>query len=146
MLYAGEVVDRKTFFLRLSSLAAVGLVNRRTLAACVRKSVHHPHPEPRPGITAERVLAVDALGPLPYDRVVEAYDAARRYPSIFDGLACACGCSGTKGEHRSLLVCYETKQPTGCVSCQQQAHLARRLAKDGKSLAEIREAFDKEYS
>jgi hypothetical protein len=49
------------------------------------------------------------------------------------------------GEHRSLLACCETKQPTGCVGCQQQAHLAGRLADDGKSLAEIRIAFDKEY-
>ena len=47
--------------------------------------------------------------------------------------------------HRSLLVCYETKQPIGCVACQDEAQLVAKLAKQGKELAKIRSAVDKEF-
>jgi hypothetical protein len=105
-------------------------------------SSEHTHPEPRPGITSERVLAADAIGaPRREKEVFAAYDAARAYPELFDGLSCACGC----GEHRSLLVCYETKQPTGCVACQMEAQLVGDLAKEEKTLAEIRAAVDKKF-
>ena len=145
MIQDGDAIDRTSFLRRTGSLLIVALIDRRSLAPFTLAPARRPHPDPRPGITADHVLPLDALGLLPLDKVVEAYDAARKHPAIFDGLSCACGCSGQHGEHRSLLVCYETKQPTGCVGCQQQAHLAGRLADDGKSLAEIRVAFDKEY-
>jgi hypothetical protein len=106
----------------------------------------HEHPEPRPGITSERVLSGEAIGaPRREKEVFAAYDAARTYPEIFDGLSCACGCSGKHGDHRSLLVCYETKQPTGCVSCQMEAQLVGDLAKEQKTLADIRAAVDKKF-
>jgi len=93
-----------------------------------------------------RVLTTEALGPLPYDKVVAAYDAARRYPELFDGIACGCGCTvGKHATHRSLLVCYETMQPTGCVACQDEAQLVAKLAKQGNTLAKIRAAVDKEF-
>jgi hypothetical protein len=152
MSHLAESIDRGTFFRRSGGLLVAALIDRRRIGRFAA-SVGRPHPDPRPGITAERVLSTDALGLLPKDDVVAAYDAARKYPQIFDGLACACGCTPTgeehrslaTGEHRSLLVCYETMQPTGCVGCQQQARLAGRLAKEGKSLGRIREALDKEY-
>jgi hypothetical protein len=107
-------------------------------------SAEFPHPEPREGITAERVLSVETLGPDRSKRVMEAYEAARTYPQILDGLFCACHCGGKSG-HRSLLVCYETLQPTGCGACQGEAELAGKLAKQEKTLAEIRAAVDKAY-
>jgi len=148
----GRSIDRLTFFRRGGGLLVAALIDRGSLAR-VAWAARRPHPDPRPGITSERVLSSDALGLLPKDEVVAAYDAARLYPQIFDGLACACGCTPSRdehrslatGEHRSLLVCYETMQPTGCAGCREQARLAGRLAKDGKSLTQIREAFDKEY-
>src|SRR5207248_1388390 len=104
------------------------------------------HPDPRPGITSEHVLAADAIGsPRREKQVFAAYDAAREYPEIFDGLACACGCTGKGGEHRSLLSCYESKQPTGCIGCQNEATFVADLAKETKTLAEIRAAVDKKY-
>jgi hypothetical protein len=104
------------------------------------------HPDPREGITAEKVLKVADLGDKPRKRVADAYAAAREFPAIFDGLACACGCLGGEAhQHRSLLVCFETRQPMGCYGCQEQSAFVARLAKDNKSLAEIRLAVDKEF-
>jgi hypothetical protein len=103
------------------------------------------HPDPRPGITAERVLAAEALGTRS-QKVLAAYGAARLYPEIFDGLGCGCGCTeGKHATHRSLLVCYETKQPTGCWTCQQEAEFVRGLADQKTSLTEIRAAVDKKF-
>ena len=47
--------------------------------------------------------------------------------------------------HRSLLSCYESKQPQGCLACQEEAWLVADLAKQGKSLADIRTAVDKKF-
>jgi hypothetical protein len=91
------------------------------------------------------VLTAEALGASPKDAVLAAYDTARTYPELFDGLACACGCTGKQNIHRSLLTCFETLQPTGCHGCQEQAQLVAKLAKDEKTLAEIRVAFDKKW-
>lgn len=99
-----------------------------------------PHPEPRPGITAERVLPESEIGSR--DKVKKAYAAARANPEIFDGLFCACHC---EDEHRSLLACYESKQPTGCWGCMEQAELVAELVKEKKTLAEIRAAFDRKW-
>ena len=98
------------------------------------------HPDPRPGITAEKVLAEDKLPDK--KRVKEAFAAAREFPELFDGIGCACGC---EKEHRSLLSCYESMQPTGCWGCQEEAMLISRLAKEGKTLDDIRKAIDKKY-
>ncbi|HEY9229295.1 MAG TPA: hypothetical protein VIP11_21790 [Gemmatimonadaceae bacterium] len=114
----------------------------RTSGMCTHSSLEHP--DPRPGITAERVLAGEATGSKK-DRVLAAYESARTYPEIFDGIACGCGCSGKNGAHRSLLVCFETMQPTGCQACQQEAQLVAKLAKDDTPLAGIRAAVDKKF-
>ena len=100
------------------------------------------HPEPRPGITGEHVLPDEKL---PDKAAVRrAYQAAREYPAIFDGLYCPCDCSKTL-KHRSLLSCYETDQPTGCWSCREAGEYVGTLAKEGKSLTEIRAAVDKKF-
>jgi hypothetical protein len=107
---------------------------------------HSPldHPEPRAGINADRVLSLDALKPF-NERVRDGYDAARTYPAIFDGVACACSCGGKDGNHRSLLVCFETLQATGCQACRDEAMFVARLAKKETPLAEIRTAVDKKF-
>jgi hypothetical protein len=117
-------------------------------SAMHRRSSHRggggfPHPDPRPGINADRVLSAGEVG----DRkaVLEAYAAARAYPEIFDGLFCACRCHDSHG-HRSLLSCFESRQPTGCGGCLEEAELVARLAHDGRSLSEIRDAVDRAYA
>jgi hypothetical protein len=142
-------MDRSTFLRQSASLLALVATGRAipALAAVSDPGLALEHPEPRAGITAERVLTAEAIGsPRREKEVFAAYDAARAYPEIFDGVACGCGCTGHGGEHRSLLVCYETKQPTGCISCQMEAKLVGEMAKEQKTLAEIRAAVDKKFS
>ena len=47
--------------------------------------------------------------------------------------------------HRSLLECFESMQPTGCGSCQEEARAAAKLIKEGKTLADIRAEFDRRW-
>jgi hypothetical protein len=99
------------------------------------------HPDPRPGITADRVLAearVDA-------KHRDAYAAAREIPEILDGLYCHCDCADRHSNLRSLLSCYETDMPMSCGVCSGEARTALRLHKKGKTLDEIRAAIDKQY-
>src|SRR5262245_56822439 len=135
------VLDRRAFVARFSGMLAMTAMGREYVSAA-DPARPFEHPEPRPGITAERVLTEDAIGSKGKN-VLAAYDAARDHPAIFDGLACGCGCTGKDAPHRSLLVCFETSQPTGCHACQAEAELVDRMAKDGAALAEIRTAVDK---
>jgi hypothetical protein len=99
-----------------------------------------PHPEPRAGITAEKVLPDDKLPDK--KKVREAFAAVRERPELFDGIYCPCECSKN---HRSLLTCFESAQPTGCYGCIEAAELVSEKAKEGKTLAEIREIIDKKW-
>jgi hypothetical protein len=100
------------------------------------------HPDPRPGVTAEHVLAVDSVKMKP--RIAELYDMAREIPQVFDGLYCYCHCHDSN-KHRSLLTCFESEQPTGCYGCGAAARLAYQEHKAGKSLDQIRAACDKKF-
>lgn len=100
-----------------------------------------PHPDPRPGITAANVLADDRLPDR--KRVRDAFRAAREFPELFDGVYCICDCSD---QHRSLLACFESDQPTGCRPCQEQAEFVARHARDGKNLTQIRTAIDERWA
>jgi hypothetical protein len=139
-----EPISRAGFLKRVGGMAVIAMLDRSALTfAAVDPLIH---PEPRAGVTAEKVLPVADLGEKARKSVLDAYAAAREHPSIFDGLACACGCHGEASyQHRSLLVCYETKQPTGCVACQTEASFVGKLAKEGRALAEIRSAVDKKF-
>jgi hypothetical protein len=134
-------MDRAAFLKQATGLFALAALDRSVLRPRAIDPLHHP--EPRPGITAEHVLADTELGES--KKVLAAYAAARANPEIFDGLACACGCSEHGGEHRSLLVCYETRQPTGCQGCQDLARFVGEQAKAGAKLPEIRTAYDKKF-
>jgi hypothetical protein len=140
-----EPIDRVTFLRHAGGLLTVAFLDRSTFKPFVPRLAALEHPEPRPDVTAERVLTAEAWGSSRKAKVADAYEAARSWPAIFDGIACGCGCSGPKGMHRSLLVCYETLQPTGCASCQMEAALVARLARQDKPLADIRRAVDKEF-
>lgn len=142
---SATTIDRRAFLYRTGGMLALFAFDPR---ASARPSTHTSpliHPDPRPGITAEHVLTAEAVGTLRKEAVLAAYETARTYPELFDGLACACGCTGKENVHRSLLTCFETLQPTGCFGCQEQAQLVAKLAKESKTLAEIRAAFDKKW-
>lgn len=137
-----HAIDRTTFLRRTSSVFALALINRSTVA---RILMHSPleHPEPREGITGENVLAAAALSGTKNAKVLQAYEDARSFPAIFDGVGCACSCGGKNGMHRSLLVCFEGPQATGCGACQEEGEIVGKAARAGKTLAEARAAADK---
>lgn len=134
---------RRDFLRRLglASLATLVVTPHRVLAMRVTGRAF-PHPEPRPGVTAEHVLPSSRLPDKAAVR--DAYAHARAYPAIFDGLYCACRCIKSHG-HRSLLACFESDQPTGCLGCQEEAALAGRIAATGASLEAVRKAVDEEW-
>jgi hypothetical protein len=94
-------------------------------------------------VTGEHVLPEEEIGSR--KRVREAYAAARTHPEIFDGVYCACECDQSMS-HRSLLSCFESRQAIGCGACREEGELVGRLARDGKTLDEIRRAVDEEFS
>ena len=102
-----------------------------------------PHPVPRPGIDASKVVPASDLGDAP--EALPAFDAARRIPQILDGIRCHCGCAEREGFY-SLLSCFEGEgMGRMCLVCQGQARLADRLERSGESLDEIRAAIDARY-
>lgn len=101
-----------------------------------------PHPDPRPGITAEKVLPDSELGDS--RSVKEAYATARAHPEVFDGLYCVCECD-VNMKHRSLLACFESEQAKGCWSCREQAKLVASMRAKEQDLAAIRKAFDEKW-
>ena len=98
------------------------------------------HPDPRQGITAAKVLPESEVS----SKARDAYAAAREFPLVLDGLYCHCAC-GKRDDLRSLLACFETTMPMTCSYCRGEAELAGRLARKGRTLAEIRRAVDEEY-
>ena len=135
---------RRRFLLLLSALVAGPSTGRDVLAQRLAiRPTGFPHPEPRAGVTAELVLPESDLPDR--RRVREAYAAARAHPELFDGLYCTCRCDKSM-EHRSLLSCFESRQPIGCMACREEAELVGRMARDGKTLEEIRRAVDEEFA
>jgi len=102
-----------------------------------------PHPDPRPGVTAERVLPASMVPPTT-PTTLQAYEAARRVPQVLDGLFCHCHCNKSFG-HRSLLTCFESDHGARCDICMGEAMLASELAQSGSSLDAIRKAIDERF-
>ncbi len=100
------------------------------------------HPDPRPGVTAERVLPPNLVMNTP--GAAQAYAAARNAPQVLDGLYCHCECAKNFG-HRSLLTCFESDHGAQCDICMGEAMLAHQLASRGSSLDAIRRAIDERF-
>ncbi len=111
--------------------------------AVAGRRVRGPHPEPRPGVTAEKVIPAAELGG--DADVMATFDKVRQIPGVVDGIRCHCGCADLAGFY-SLLSCYEgAGMARYCYICQGEGNLTFRLHSEGKSLAEIREAIDARY-
>jgi hypothetical protein len=122
--------------------ASLGLVPQVLRAFPARARADHP--TPRPGITGGKV-ATPAM--LDGDTVlIELFDAVRAIPHVVDGIRCHCGCAELNG-HYSLLTCYEGANAMAriCPICQGEGRVAVRMAKAGRSLADIRVAIDAQY-
>lgn len=115
----------------------------RRPASCHHHVRHVVHPEPRPGITAARVLPREKLTDHP--DAVTAFEQVRQIPQIVDGIGCHCGCASRAGFY-SLLSCYEGEgMAMMCEICQGQGRLAFRLHQAGKTLDQIRAGIDARY-
>ena len=130
-------------------LALAGLARARPLGAVgvagmpIRRPYGGPHPTPRPGIDASKVLTPDKLTEHPAAEPV--FEMVRKIPQVVDGIRCQCGCAELP-EFYSLLSCYEADgMAQHCVICQGEAKLAFRLHEQGKSLDEIRAAIDAKF-
>jgi hypothetical protein len=124
-------------------LALLAAFARPARATTVMRRKPHAHPDPRPGITGEHVLQTDAVKKSRF--VAARYAEAREMPEVFDGLYCYCDCRESMG-HRSLLACYESDQPIDCLMCQQEARIAAKAHRAGKSLDEVRAEVDKAFT
>jgi Protein of unknown function with PCYCGC motif len=128
-----------------ASVLATAVVAHAHAPACGRgKSAGGPHPDPRPGITGEKVSTKEQLADVA--ALIPLFDSVRAIPEIADGIRCHCGCADMPG-YRSLLSCYEGADAMAreCKTCQGQGRLAARLKKAGKSLDEIRTSIDAKF-
>ena len=124
----------------LLAAATQALLPRTLLAGTSRTTPEVVHPDPRPGITAEHVLAESEVP----ERYRDAYRAAREIPEVLDGIFCHCDCAAHRGL-RSLLSCCESEMPQSCGICLGEARTAHRMHGRGATLAEIRVAVDRAY-
>lgn len=132
-------LSRRGFVGGLVGLAL--LAPRGRLWGAVRRG--GPHPTPREGITAEKVLTHEQLASAPH--AIEVFDQVREIPQIADGIRCQCGCADQPGFY-SLLSCYESEgMARFCEICQGEGRLAYRLFKAGQSLDDIRAAIDARF-
>ena len=130
-------------FLEGAALAALAAMAPRPLAALAAPRPPGPHPTPRPGVDASKVLTSAQLAGDP--DAVPAFDAVRSIPAIADGIRCHCGCAGREGFY-SLLSCYEGEgMARMCLVCQGEGRMAERMHRQGRTLDEIRAAIDARY-
>jgi hypothetical protein len=139
--------SRRRFLGWLAAGTAFVLVPSAAMRAEARCHEGHSapgsHPEPRPGITGDKVLTPEQLKGAA-DLIV-LFNGVREMPHIADGLRCYCGCADVEG-YRSLLSCYEgVGMAQHCLICQGQARLAHKRFKEGQSLDQIRRAIDARY-
>ncbi|HEV8356724.1 MAG TPA: PCYCGC motif-containing (lipo)protein [Gemmatimonadales bacterium] len=136
--------SRRRFLGACAAALAAGLIRARPArAAMALLASAGPHPTPRPGITADKVLTREQLADQP--NAIPVFDQVREIPEVVDGIRCQCGCADHPGYY-SLLSCFEgDAMAKSCPVCQGQGRLARRLHKAGKSLDEIRSAIDARY-
>ena len=135
----GKPPSRRSFLVHCSGILALvlgpGIQRLRP-----RRS---PHPAPRPGITAAKVLTAAQLTKSP--QAIEYFDLVRQIPEVVDGIRCQCGCAELEGFY-SLLSCYEDAgMASYCEICEGEGRMAYRLHQEGKSLDDIRASIDARY-
>ncbi|MFO7315419.1 MAG: PCYCGC motif-containing (lipo)protein [Bacilli bacterium] len=101
-----------------------------------------------------------AIGELPsfldgkHENVAAVYKIALDYADVLKWIPCYCGCGETAG-HRSNLDCFIAEirdeevlwddHGTRCLVCMEIAVESAKLAKEGKSIQEIRKSIDEKY-
>jgi hypothetical protein len=72
--------------------------------------------------------------------IAEAYEIAGEIPDVLAQQPCYCHCDRELG-HTSLLDCFTSTHTAGCGICMGETFFAYRMAKQGKTPAEIREGI-----
>src|SRR5512134_4110588 len=88
-------------YIWLLLLVLAGAVTFRAVGS--RPNSHHP--APRRDVTAADVVPASRYAAQP--SIVQAYEYARQYAAVLDGLHCYCDCA-RNFNHRSLLTCFES--------------------------------------
>ena len=128
----------------LSALALLPPADAWAAAGVSRAPRKGPHPTPRPGIDASKVLKTEQLTENP--KAANVFDMVRQIPEIADGIRCQCGCAELP-EFYSLLSCYEADgMAQHCRICQGEGRLAFTMHTEGKTLDEIRAAIDERFT
>lgn len=70
----------------------------------------------------------------------EAYSVAKEIPDVLVQQPCYCYCQ--RQGHRSLLDCFTSSHATRCDICIQEARLAGKLHRQGKTAEQIRAAIN----
>lgn len=138
------LLPRRRFLLTVAGLLVALFPGApRGWARTVRRRGPGPHPDPRPGITAARVLTAEQLAE--WSHAAPVFDLVREIPGVVDGIRCQCGCADSPGFY-SLLSCFEAEgMARYCDICQGEARLAHRLHRAGQGLDEIRAAIDARF-
>jgi Protein of unknown function with PCYCGC motif len=74
----------------------------------------------------------------------EAYSAVREIPVTIAQMPCYCHCDRGMG-HKSLYSCFEDDHASHCAVCVNEALLAYKLQKEGKTAAQIRDQINEEF-
>ena len=87
------------------------------------------------------------LDPLQFadPRVRQAYQAAKEYAHVLESIYCYCRCKENIN-HRALVECFESDHGAHCDVCMNEAIIAARMTKDGKTPTEIQKAIDAYYA
>jgi hypothetical protein len=99
---------------------------------------------PRKGQKLPAILAVERLtGPhAQHPAQAASYRAAAKVPNVLHQLPCYCYCDRGHG-HNSLHSCFEDTHGALCGVCMQEALLAEKMTKEGKTVKQIRAAIMK---
>jgi hypothetical protein len=77
-----------------------------------------------------------------YPWQVHVYQQAARIGNVLYQLPCNCRCDRALG-HTSLRSCYEGLHGTECSTCAKEAFFASQQLKQGKTVAQIRDAINR---
>jgi hypothetical protein len=115
-------------------------VPQREAANRVEHVPAHFETAPSPDSLAPTLSATRFIG-----KTKQAYEAARKIPLTLAQLPCYCHCDETVG-HKSLHSCFEDEHAASCAVCVDEALLAYKLEKSGKTASQIREEIITQYA
>jgi hypothetical protein len=112
-----------------------------------RDAAESPQSAPATSAAADAIASNKVLDPLGFadQRVRVAYDAAKNYAHVLEEIYCYCRCKENIG-HRALVECFETDHASHCDVCMNEAVIAAKMTKEGKTPKEIQKAIDALYA